>query len=121
MAGIELHSDSSHLDLIFVCIVGVVRLLDEFYLHPRFHEIMAAAVFCAGDGGYVGMQFNPIYNAQRKETGEWQQTYYAYPGEGYAFDCWTEGGTPVSNDTVLEDEYGSSRVLTAHFLPVETT
>jgi Leucine-rich repeat (LRR) protein len=33
----------------------------------------------AADGGYVGLQFNPVYNAQWKETGEWQQSYYAYP------------------------------------------
>ena len=61
------------------------------------------------------MQFNPIYNAQWKETGEWQQTYYAYPEEGYVFDRWTEAGEPVSTDPELQDDYGNSRVLTAHF------
>ena len=35
--------------------------------------------------------------------------------EGYVFDCWTEAGETVSTDPELQDEYGSSRVLTAHF------
>ena len=69
----------------------------------------------AGEGGTVGMQFNPIYNAQWKETGEWQQTYYAYPEEDYRFAGWYENGVCIFEDAVLEDEYGASRELVAKF------
>ena len=81
---------------------------------PQREEQLPLEIY-AGKGGFIGMQFNPIYNAQWKETGEWQQTYYAYPEDGYTFDCWTEDGKPVSTDMMLEDKYGSSRVLAAHF------
>lgn len=45
-------------------------------------------------GGYVGVKFCPVYNEKWKETGEWRQTYFAYPNEGYAFDGWydAQGG-----------------------------
>ena len=66
--------------------------------------------------GYVGLKFNPVYNAQWKETGEWQQSYYAYSQEGHAFTGWyDEKGTLLSSETVWFDTYGSSRVLTARF------
>lgn len=81
---------------------------------PQRDELLPLEIY-ADEGGCIGMQFNPIYNAQWKETGEWQQTYYAYPEEGYVFDCWTEAGETVSTDPELQDDYGSSRVLTAHF------
>lgn len=59
-----------------------------------------------------------MYNAQWKETGEWQQSYYAYPAEGYAFDGWyDEAGEKVSDEAEWLDEYGTSRVLTARFRP----
>ncbi len=66
--------------------------------------------------GYVGLKFNPVYNAQWKETGEWQQSYYAYPQEGHTFTGWyDEKGMLLSSETVWFDAYGSSRVLTALF------
>ena len=69
----------------------------------------------AGEGGFVGLKFNPVYNAQWKETGEWQQSYYAYPKEGYVFDGWYEDGIKVSDEEGWIDEYGKSRVLKAVF------
>lgn len=70
----------------------------------------------AGEGGHVGLRFNPVYNAQWKETGEWQQTYYAYPEEGYSFIGWKdETGSIVNRDAAWVDTYGESRVLTAVF------
>lgn len=69
----------------------------------------------AGDGGSVGLKFNPIYNAQWRETGEWQQSYYAYPNDGWRFAGWYEDGKKVSEEKTWIDEYGASRVLTAVF------
>lgn len=70
----------------------------------------------AGEGGYVGLRFEPVYNAQWKETGEWKQTYFAYPEEGYAFAAWTdEEGKMVGDAAEWVDVYGASRVLTAVF------
>lgn len=69
----------------------------------------------AGDGGCVGLKFNPVYNAQWKETGEWQQSYYAYPSEGYRFDGWYENGVKVSSEDTWVDEYGADRILKAVF------
>ncbi len=67
-------------------------------------------------GGHVGLKFNPIYNAQWKETGEWEQVYYAYPCEGYKFAGWRNAdGDIISNEAVWTDKYGESRVLTAVF------
>ena len=68
------------------------------------------------DGGCVGLRFNPVYNAQWKETGEWQQCYYAYPDEGMRFLGWyDEKGRPVSKEAEWVDAYGTSRILTARF------
>lgn len=70
----------------------------------------------AGEGGAVGLKFNPIYNAQWKETGEWQQSYHAYPKEGYQFVAWQNAdGTIFSTEENVVDTYGESRVLTAIF------
>ena len=70
----------------------------------------------AGDGGSVGLQFNPVYNAQWKETGEWQQTYYAYPNEAYCFKGWYDpDGRLLSEEEQWTDEYGNSRILHAVF------
>ena len=69
----------------------------------------------AGDGGCVGLKFNPVYNAQWKETGEWQQSYYAYPAEGCRFDGWYENGVRVSAEEAWIDEYGAGRILKAVF------
>ena len=70
----------------------------------------------AGDGGCVGLKFNPVYNAQWKETGEWQQSYYAYPEEGFAFAGWyDERDELVSEESEWLDIYGTSRRLTAAF------
>lgn len=69
----------------------------------------------AGAGGYVGLRFNPVYNAQWKETGEWQQSYYAYPENGYRFAGWYENGEKVSEEEIWTDEYGRSRILKALF------
>lgn len=66
--------------------------------------------------GYVGLRFNPVYNAQWKETGEWQQSYYAYPQEGRMFAGWYDAeGRCLSEDAEWLDEYGASRVMTARF------
>jgi hypothetical protein len=73
----------------------------------------------ASDGGYVGLQFNPLYNAQWKETGEWQQSYYAYPNDGFRFDGWyDENGIKVFDGDIWADKYGSGRALTAVFKSV---
>ena len=70
----------------------------------------------AGEGGTVGLRFNPVYNAQWKETGEWQQSYFAYPEEGFRFLGWfDETGNELSGEAAWVDEYGKSRVLTAKF------
>lgn len=76
----------------------------------------------AAEGGCVGLSFNPIYNAQWKETGEWEQSYHAYPADGFAFDGWyDEGGACVSDEADWNDEYGTSRVLTARFRALATS
>ena len=70
----------------------------------------------SNSGGHVGLRFNPVYNAQWKETGEWQQSYEAYPSEGYRFAGWyDETAALVSDQAIWIDEYGASRVLTARF------
>ena len=70
----------------------------------------------AGEGGCVGLKFNPVYNAQWKETGEWQQTYYAYPDEGRHFMGWYDSEENLlSMDEAWLDAYGASRILTARF------
>ena len=70
----------------------------------------------AGEGGCVGLKFNPVYNAQWKETGEWQQTYFAYPDKGWQFKGWfDEGGDPVHDQMIWQDIYGTGRQLTAQF------
>jgi len=70
----------------------------------------------AGDGGYVGLKFNPIYNAQWKETGEWEQCYFAYPKQGYTFDAWVSNdGEILSREAKWVDKYGSSREIKAKF------
>ena len=69
-----------------------------------------------GDGGTVGLRFNPVYNAQWKETGEWQQAYYAYPNEGWHFEGWFDIDRKlISKDAAWIDTYGESRQLTARF------
>lgn len=83
-------------------------------LAPQRDERLPLELF-AGDGGTVGLKFNPVYNAQWKETGEWQQSYYAYPDDGCVFDGWYDDSTLVSRDAVWIDEYGASRRLTARF------
>ncbi len=72
----------------------------------------------AGEGGCVGLKFNPIYNAQWKETGEWEQCYHAYPDNGFDFLGWYEAGKLVSTDDRWSDEYGTSRVLDAKFIKI---
>lgn len=70
----------------------------------------------ADAGGCVGLSFNPVYNAQWKETGEWEQSYHAYPDEGFAFAGWyDEKGSCVSQLQDWPDEYGRSRKLAARF------
>ena len=71
----------------------------------------------ASEGGYVGLSFNPIYNAQWKETGEWEQSYHAYPDEGFAFAGWYDiSGACLSHEQDWSDEYGASRQISARFL-----
>lgn len=69
----------------------------------------------ASEGGYIGLKFNPVYTPQWKETGEWQQRYYAYPIDGYEFEGWYENNKKVSDDAVWIDVYGTSRKLVAKF------
>ncbi len=83
-------------------------------LAPRREEKLPLELY-AGDGGCVGLKFNPIYNAQWKETGEWQQSYHACPDEGFRFDGWYENGAKVSDDETWTDEYGTGRILKAVF------
>ena len=83
-------------------------------LAPQREEKLPLELY-ADEGGCVGLKFNPIYNAQWKETGEWQQSYYAYPDEGFFFDGWYENGEKVSEEETWIDEYGTSRILQARF------
>lgn len=83
---------------------------------PQREEQLPLRVF-ADEGGCVGLKFNPVYNAQWKETGEWQQSYYAYPDEGKRFIGWyDESGACINTEAVWIDEYGTSRILTAKFI-----
>ena len=83
-------------------------------LAPQREEELPLELY-AGDGGCVGLKFNPVYNAQWKETGEWQQSYYAYPDDGFRFDGWVENGEKVFEEETWIDEYGTSRILQARF------
>ena len=84
-------------------------------LAPQREETLPLEL-TAGEGGSVGLKFNPVYNAQWKETGEWQQSYYAYPHEGFRFCGWYDtNGLLLSTEETWLDAYGSSRVLRAIF------
>lgn len=83
-------------------------------LAPQQEEEMPLELY-AGGGGCVGLKYNPIYNAQWKETGKWQQSYYAYPDKDYIFAGWYENGIKVSEEETWIDEYGTSRILKAVF------
>ncbi len=84
-------------------------------LAPQRDEKLPLTI-TATSGGYVGLKYNPVYNAQWKETGEWQQSYYAYPCDGYRFYGWRDyDGSIVSEESVWIDEYGVSREITAVF------
>ena len=84
-------------------------------LAPQREETLPLEL-TAGDGGFVGLRFNPVYNAQWKETGEWQQSYYAYPQEGWRFTGWYDAdGKLLWADEIWTDTYGDSRCLTARF------
>lgn len=83
-------------------------------LAPQREEELPLALY-AGEGGCIGLKFNPIYNAQWKETGQWEQSYYAYPDEGFLFEGWYENGTKVSEEEMWIDAYGTSRILRAGF------
>lgn len=73
----------------------------------------------AGEGGTVGLSFNPIYNAQWKETGEWEQSYHAYPEEGFSFSGWYDAaGMLLKDEKDWQDEYGASRRIEARFAPL---
>ena len=86
-------------------------------LAPQREEALPLELY-AGDGGCIGLKFNPVYNAQWKETGQWQQSYYAYPDEGFRFVGWYENGAKVSEEETWIDEYGTSRILQAEFMTV---
>lgn len=83
-------------------------------LAPQREKRLPLEVY-ASEGGFVGLKFYPVYNAQWKETGEWQQRYEAYPADGFAFDGWYEKDEKVSGEEKWTDGYGASRVLTARF------
>lgn len=59
------------------------------YLAPQRDERLPPTL-TALEGGYVGLKYTPVYNAQWKETGEWQQSYYANSCEGYRFIGWRD-------------------------------
>lgn len=84
-------------------------------LAPQREEKLPLELY-ADEGGFVGLKFCPVYNAQWKETGEWQQRYDACPEEGFLFDGWYENGEKVSADAQWIDAYGTSRILTARFI-----
>ena len=90
--------------------------MTEIYsLAPQRDEVLLLTLK-AEEGGFVGLKFNPVYNAQWKETGEWQQSYSAYPKEGYKFAGWfNEDGSLFCKDEKYIDTYGASRVLKAAF------
>lgn len=82
---------------------------------PQNDNLLPLELVAEGSG-YVGLKFNPIYNAQWKETGEWEQTYFACPKEGSTFDGWYDKeGNKISEEKVWRDEYGTSRELVARF------
>ena len=84
-------------------------------LAPQRSEALPLSLTAEGRGT-VGLKINPVYNAQWKETGEWQQTYFACPETGAAFAGWYDAqGALLSAEPVWQDEYGSSRILTARF------
>lgn len=84
-------------------------------LAPQREEPLPLELTADGPGT-VGLQFNPVYNAQWKETGEWRQTYYAYPQAGHAFAGWYDpAGALLSREAAWLDVYGTSRVLMARF------
>ena len=84
-------------------------------LAPQREEKLPLELY-ADEGGFVGLKFCPVYNAQWKETGEWQQRYEAYPEEGFTFDGWYENGEKVSAEVQWVEAYGSSKILTARFI-----
>ena len=84
-------------------------------LAPQRDEHLPLTLRAEGPGT-VGLKYNPVYDAQWKETGEWQQTYYAYPQEGASFTGWFNSqGEQLSMESQWMDKYGASRVLTARF------
>ena len=84
-------------------------------LAPQRDERLPLELKAEGNGT-VGLKFNPVYNAQWKETGEWQQTYFAYPQAGHTFTGWyDENGRELSTELEWQDQYGTSRLLTARF------
>lgn len=84
-------------------------------LAPQREEKLPLTIY-AENGGCVGLKFNPVYNAQWKETGKWQQSYYAYPDDGKTFDGWyDEDGNLLSRAASWIDEYGTGRRLIAKF------
>lgn len=87
-------------------------------LAPQNSQKMPLELY-AEDGGCVGLKFNPVYNAQWKETGEWQQSYYAYPDKDFLFEGWYENGVKISEDETWIDEYGTSRILHAGFKAIQ--
>ena len=84
-------------------------------LAPQREERLPLELAAKG-GGTVGLKFNPVYNAQWKETGQWQQSYYAYPGDGWRFIGWyDENGMLLCDQEIWLDTYGTSRRLRARF------
>ncbi|MBQ8159676.1 MAG: hypothetical protein IJ083_02900 [Clostridia bacterium] len=84
-------------------------------LAPQREDHLPLEVRSEGPG-YVGLKFNPVYNAQWKETGEWQQSYEARAFEGHRFLGWWEKGQEICTEPSWTDEYGASRVLVARFM-----
>lgn len=90
--------------------------MTEIYSLAPQRETQLPLTLKAVYGGYVGLKFNPIYNAQWKETGEWEQSYHAAPWDGFSFAGWyDENGVLLSDKALCIDKYGKSRVLTARF------
>lgn len=87
-----------------------------YALAPQQEETLPLTLK-AETGGHIGLKFNPIYNAQWKETGEWEQCYEARAMDGFTFAGWyDEAGNLVNTEATWKDVYGASRILTARFI-----
>ncbi len=84
---------------------------------PKSNGALPLQLF-AENGGYVGLRFTSGYNYRQKNSVELDQRYFAMPEEGFSFDGWyAPNGEVISKKAIFEDTYGTSRILTARFIP----